>query len=120
MLLPCLFFGLLPACGSGGGEGGDGEAVMTGFLLRNNTLTFGGQTNTHAIVGYSFQRSGASEASHSPPVLLAPGDSRFQPLPVGSYTLVATFDDGHTESLQVPPDRVDAYADEVRTVNFLY
>jgi hypothetical protein len=119
LLLPCLFLGLLPACGSGGAESSGTEAT-SGFLLKNNGLTFGGVANTHVIVGYSCRKSGTSETITSPPLNMAPGDVRFVPLPTGRYTLSVVYDDGHTERLQVPPDQVDALIEDVTTVLFLY
>lgn len=118
MLLPCLILGLLPSCGSGGGT--EAGSASTGFLLTNNGLTFGGQANVHAIVSYTCTPAGSSDTMSSGPVLLEPGDSVFVPLGTGRYTLSATFDDGHTERLQVPPDQVDALAEEVRSILFVY
>lgn len=117
ILIPCLFIGLLPACGSGGTESG-GTQATSGFLLKNNGLTFGGQANTHAIVGYTC--SGGGETIVGPPVNMAPGDVRFLPCAVGKYTLTVTYDDGRSERLQVPPDQVDALTEEIATVLFLY
>ena len=111
---------LLASCGGGGAEATEQTQNGSGFLLKNNGLTFGGSANVHAIVSYTVTRSGTGAPSASGPVNLAPGDVMFIPLSSGKYTLTATFDDGHSERLQVPPDQVDAIAEEVTTVLFVY
>jgi hypothetical protein len=113
-----LMLGVLPSCGSGGTT--ETAASSSGFLLTNNGLTFGGQANVHAIVSYTLTPAGSSNTMASGPVMVEPGDAVFVPLTTGRYTLTATFDDGHTERLQVPPDQVDALAEEVRTILFVY
>jgi hypothetical protein len=119
IVLLLIGMGLFASCG-GGGETTAGTETGSGFLLKNNGLTFGGAHNVHAIVSYTVTRSGNGTQISSGPVNLAPGDTAFVPVTTGKYTLSATFDDGHVERLQVPPDQVDAIAEEVTTVLFVY
>ena len=108
----------LPACGGGAADGGG--AGPSGFTLKNNELTFGGQSNTHVIVGYRLLPMDGSEVIVSGPLGLAPGASIYQQVPSGLYHLTVTYDDGRSERLQIPPDQVDAPAESGRDVTFLY
>lgn len=119
IILLLIGMGLFSSCG-GGGETTTATQTGSGFLLKNNGLTFNGSHNVHAIVSYTVTRSGTSTPTSSGPVNLAPGDTAFVPVTTGKYTLSVTFDDGHVERLQVPADQVDAIAEEVTTVLFVY
>lgn len=113
-----LAVGLLPACG-GGGETNGTPTVPSAFVLKNNALTYGGQANTHLIVGYRLQPMGGGEPVVSGPIGIAPGASVEQPVPAGAWNLSVTYDDGRSERLQIPPDQVDAPSQDVREVTFL-
>ena len=119
IVLLLIGMGLFSSCG-GGGETATEAQAGSGFLLKNNGLTFGGSANVHASVSYTITRSGSSTPTASGPVSLAPNETAFVPVTTGKYTLSATFDDGHVERLQVPPDQVDAIAETVTTVLFIY
>jgi hypothetical protein len=89
------------------------------LLLTNGPLTFGGRTNSHAIVSFSYVAPGSSLAADSGPVLIVPGAFLPLTLPSGSYNLAVVYEDGRSERLQTPPDQVDVYASEVRRVLFM-
>jgi hypothetical protein len=89
-------------------------------MLKNNELTFGGQQNTHAIVSYQCVPIGGGDTITSGPISLPPGQSVLQPVPSGTYNLSVSYDDGHSERLQIPPDQVDAPAESTRNVIFVY
>lgn len=114
----CLCALLSVGCGSGGSsDDGGSTGLGSGVLLRNNTLTFGGTANPHAITAFSFVQGAASGELA---LVLAPGDSAFVPLQPGRYNFGVRFDDGSEERLQVPSDQVVVFADEVITVLFLH
>jgi hypothetical protein len=89
------------------------------LLMKNATLTYGGMSNTHAIVEYRYIPPGSTQAGSSGPVQILPGEWLPLTLPSGVYNLYVVFDNGRSERLQSPPDQVDVYAGETRTVLFM-
>jgi hypothetical protein len=114
----CLWAVISMGCG-GGGESSTEEPVTTGsgVLLLNNPITFGGASNSHAIVSFSYAHGGKTG---SVPLALPPGDHVFVPLVPGAYTLSVVFDDGSAERLQVPADQITVFTGEVARLRFLH
>ena len=106
-------------CG-GGGEDGGAAVTMATVRIKNNTITKGGQANTHTIVGFTYTKSGTGSPIPVGPLALAPGDTYTFSIPTGSYQFTATYEDGDNESLQIPPDQVLVFSDSVVEIQFLY
>ena len=93
---------------------------MGAVKIENGTVTYGGQTNTHHIVEFRYVLPGSTQTVSSGPVDIAPGAFVVVGLPSGTYTFGVTYDDGHSERLQAPPDPVIVYADEETRILFVY
>lgn len=112
--------GATTGCGGGGSSDGSGGAGTATVRLKNNGLTKGGLANTHVIVGYTYSLAGQGGLNTVGPLTLAPSATTIIQLPVGSYLFTATYDDGHNESLQIPPDQVLLFSGTIVDLTFLY